>query len=113
MSGESSRGAHDVTLTTQLQVELQNVTQANTEAMNEEQLRDHIKDINTGLTALAQLPTTSRLNDLLKESQSVKSTEAQISELLQEGKKVVTERNNLKQELVLTQKKVTTLEARV
>jgi hypothetical protein len=79
MSGESSSVTRDVTLTGALQLELENVTQANMEVMNEEQLKSHIQDINKGLVALAQLPTTSRLNKLLQEQQSVKNAEAQIS----------------------------------
>ena len=77
--------ARDVTLTTAIQEELENVTQADTEAMNEEQLRSYTQDVKKGLNALARLPTTSRLNELLKEQQSVKDAEARISELLEEG----------------------------
>jgi hypothetical protein len=80
MSGESSRVTCDVTLTGALQLELENVTRANMEVMNKEHLRSHIQDINKGLVALAQLPTTSRLNELLQEQQSVKNAKARISE---------------------------------
>jgi hypothetical protein len=58
--------ARDLTLTVELQSEWENVTQKDTETMNEGQLRDHIREINTGLVALVQLPTTSRLNELQK-----------------------------------------------
>jgi chromosome segregation ATPase len=112
-SGESSRVTRDVTLTGALQLELEHVTRANTEVINEEQLRSHIQDINKELVALAQLPTTSRLNELLQEQQSVKNAKARISELLAEGNKVIEERNNLKQELLLTQQKLKTTEERV
>jgi hypothetical protein len=49
---------------------------ANMEVMTEEQLWSHIRVINTGLTALAQLPTTNRLNELQKEWQCVKDVQA-------------------------------------
>jgi chromosome segregation ATPase len=84
MSGEPSKMARDVTLTVQLQTELEMVTQKDTENMNEEQLRIDIKDINTGLLALAQLPTTSRLNELQRGQQSVRNAQARISELSEE-----------------------------
>jgi hypothetical protein len=54
MSGPSSRATHDITLTGALQLELENVTLANTEVVNEEQLRTHIQDIISGPTAVAQ-----------------------------------------------------------
>ena len=95
-----------MTLTSQIQTEMQTVTQVDTESMDEQQLQDYIKDIHKGLTAINQLPMTSRFNHLLKERQSVKNAEARISELLEEG-------GNLKQELTLTQEKVVTLETRV
>ena len=91
--------ARDVTLTLQLQTKLENVAQKDTEAMNEEQLRDHIKDINTGLVALAQLPTTSRLNELQRAQQSVRNAEARISELSEE-------KENYRKELALATQKL-------
>ena len=94
-------------------MELENVTLANMEITNEEQLRSHIQDINTGLTAHAQLARISRLNELQKEWQSVKNAEARISELLAEGNKVIQEQNTLKQELLLTQQKLRTTQERV
>jgi len=112
MSGSSLSGARDVTLSDQMQTELRNVTLANTEAMNEQQLMGHIRAIKTGLTAYAQLPTTSRLSDLQKERQSVRDAEAQISDLLEEGKKIVTERDNMKQTLVLGEQKIARIEAK-
>jgi hypothetical protein len=66
--------ARDVTLTGPIQTELENVIQANTAAMNEEQLRTHIQEDNTGLIALTQLPTTSRLHKLLSAQQSAKGS---------------------------------------
>jgi hypothetical protein len=102
-----------VTLTGALQLELENLTMAIMEVVNKEQLRSHIPKSNTGLTALAQLPTTNRLNVLLNEQQSVKYAEAQLSELLAEGNKVIEERNNLKRELLLSQQKLRTMEERV
>jgi len=80
--------------------------------MNEQQLRDHIGAINTGLRAVAQLPTTSRLSELQQECQSVRNAEAQISELLEEGKMVVMDKNNLTQELVLNKAQGARLEAK-
>jgi hypothetical protein len=56
--------------------------------MTEGQLRNQIQEINRGLTALVQLPTTNRLNELCKERQSVKDLEALISDILEEGKKI-------------------------
>jgi phage terminase small subunit len=47
--------------------------------MNEEQLRTHIQEVNTGLIALSQLPTTNRLHELLEAKQSAKDAEAQAS----------------------------------
>ena len=76
MSGESSRQARDVTLSGNVQQEMENVIRANTATMNEEQLRVHILEVTKGLEALANLPTTSRLNELLREKQSVKTAEA-------------------------------------
>jgi multidrug resistance efflux pump len=52
--------------------------------MNEEQLRIHIQEINRGLVALTQLPTTNRLHELLTAQQSAKDAEAQISASLME-----------------------------
>jgi hypothetical protein len=76
--------------------------------------RDRTIDFaDAGLTALAQLPTTNRLNKILTERQSVKNAGAQILKLLAEGHKVIEERNNLKQELLLTQQKLNTTEERV
>jgi hypothetical protein len=75
----------------------------NAVARNEEELLNHLQDINTGLVALLLLPSQSRPDELLKEKQSVNNVEAQIYELLEEGKKIVTERDNWKQELTLTQ----------
>jgi hypothetical protein len=49
MAGESSTMARDVTVTGPVQIEMDNVIQANTAAMNEEQLRAHIKEANRGL----------------------------------------------------------------
>ena len=92
--------ARDVTLTVQLQTELENVTKKDTIAMNEEQLRSHINDINRGLIAISQLPTTSRLNDLQKALQSVKTAEARISELSEE-------KQNYKKELAIATQKLT------
>ena len=71
--------ARDVTLTATVQIELDNVIQKNTAAMNEEQLRTHIQEVNTGLVALSQLPTTSRLQELLEAKRSVKDAEARAS----------------------------------
>jgi hypothetical protein len=85
MSGESSRATPDVTLTGAQQLELKNIMMANTEVMNEAQLMSHIRDINTGLKALAQLLTTNGLYKLQTEQQYVKNVHAQISELLAEG----------------------------
>ena len=113
MSGESSRIACDVTLTPQLQIELENVIQANTTNMNEEQLRQFIADINKGLTALNQLPTTSRLNELLKAQQSVKNAEVRISQLLDEGKGVVIDRDNARLERNLANLRIKELEDRI
>jgi chromosome segregation ATPase len=71
--------SRDMTLTGPIQTELDNVIRANTAAMNEEQLRTHIQDVNTGLIALSQLPATSRLHKLLSAQQSAKDVEARIS----------------------------------
>jgi chromosome segregation ATPase len=49
---------------------------------------------------------------LLKEKQSVEDVEAWISELLQEGKKIVRESDHWKPELTLTQQKLTEMEWR-
>jgi hypothetical protein len=84
MSGGFSRMACDVTLTGSIQVELDNVIRANTAAMNEEQLRTHMQEVNTRLIALAQLPTTSRLHELLSAQQSAKDAEARMSASQQE-----------------------------
>jgi type IV secretory pathway VirB10-like protein len=91
---------------------MDNVIRANTAAMNEEQLQTHIQEINRGLIALTQLPTTSRLKELQKEKQSAKDAEAWISELLEEGKKEVMEKDNLREELTLTQQKLMEMEGR-
>jgi hypothetical protein len=40
--------------------EMDNIMQANTAATNEEQLQNHIQEINIELVALIQLPTTNR-----------------------------------------------------
>jgi hypothetical protein len=79
MSRESSRMAHDVTLTGPIQIEMDNVIRANTTAMNEKQLWVHIQEVNRGLVALTQLPTTSRLHQLLSAQQSAKDMEARLS----------------------------------
>src|ERR1700675_4104066 len=113
MSEESSNMGRDVTLTSRLQTELQNVTQKDTDFMVETELRQYIRDVKVGLTALTQLPTTSRLNDLLKEKQSVKDAEARILALLAEGEKVVEERENLRKELILTQQAAVTAGGRI
>jgi hypothetical protein len=68
--------ARNITLTIPIQIEMKNVIQANTAAMNEEQLRTHIQEVNRGLIALAQLPTTNRLHELLIAQQSAKDAEA-------------------------------------
>jgi hypothetical protein len=74
-------------LTSALQLELGNVAVKYIKTMSEDELRKHIRNSATGLTPSAQLPTTSRLNEVLKEQQSLKNAEAQISELLEEEKK--------------------------
>jgi hypothetical protein len=79
MSGGPSRIARDVTLTGAIQIEIDNVIWANTAAMNEEQLRTHIQEVNKELIALSQLPTTGRLHELLEAKQSVKDAEARTS----------------------------------
>jgi hypothetical protein len=76
MSGEASRMARNVTLTGPVQVKMDNVIRANTAAMNKEQLWTHIQEVNRGLIALTQLPTTNRLPELLSARQSVKDAEA-------------------------------------
>jgi hypothetical protein len=76
--------ASDVTLTVSVENEMDNIIRAKIVAMNEEQLQSHIQEIDTGLIALAQLPTTNRLTELLKDKPSVKDAEAQISDLLEE-----------------------------
>jgi hypothetical protein len=96
MSRESSRTARDVMMTGALQLKLQNVKRANTEIMNEETLWKHIQAINTGLTAIACLQTTSRLDELPKKQLCVTNADIRISELLAEGKQVMKEQNNLK-----------------
>jgi septal ring factor EnvC (AmiA/AmiB activator) len=58
---------------------MDNVIRANTAAMNQEQLRTHIQEVNRGLIALTQLPTTNRLHELLSTQQSAKDAEARIS----------------------------------
>jgi hypothetical protein len=65
-------------------MQLENVVLKDTGSMDAEQLWNHIQEINRGLLSLSQLPTTSRLSELLKEKQSVKDTEAWISELQKE-----------------------------
>jgi predicted nuclease with TOPRIM domain len=112
MSAEPSRMARDVTLTVPVQEEMDSVINGNMTAMNKEQLRSHIQEINTGLVALTRLPTTNRLSELMKEKQSVNDAEARISELLEEWKRVVAEKDNLRQELTLTHQKITELEGR-
>jgi hypothetical protein len=52
--------------------------------MNEEQLRIHIQEVNRGLVALSQLPTTIRLHELLMAEQSAKDAEARTSASLKE-----------------------------
>jgi septal ring factor EnvC (AmiA/AmiB activator) len=84
MSGKSSRMARDVTLTGGVQIKMDNVIRTNTAAMNEEQLWTHIQEVNRGLVALTQLPTTSRLYELLSAQQSAKDAEAWISTLQKE-----------------------------
>jgi hypothetical protein len=96
IAGESSRMACDVTLTGPIQIEMDNVIQANTAAMNKEQLRTHIQEVNTGLIALTQLPMTARLHELLSVQQSAKDAEAQIS--------------TSQKELALTQQKLKEME---
>jgi chromosome segregation ATPase len=112
MTEESSRMVRDITLTISVQADMDNIIGANTVAMNEEQLRNHIQEINTGLVALIQLPTTNRLNELQKEKESVKDAEARISDLLEEGKKIVMEMDNWKQELTLTEQRLTEMDGR-
>jgi septal ring factor EnvC (AmiA/AmiB activator) len=80
--------------------------------MSQEQLRIYIQEINNGLEGLVQLLTTSRRNKLLKVQQSVKDVEAQISELMEQGMQIVMARDNLKQELRLTQQRMTEMEGR-
>jgi hypothetical protein len=58
---------------------MDNVILTNIAAMNEEQLRTHMQEVNRGLIALTQLPTTSRLHELLSAQQSAKDAEARIS----------------------------------
>jgi hypothetical protein len=99
-------------LTVSVEEEMDNVIQANTVAMNEKQLQNHIREINIGLVALVQLPTTNRLNELLKEMQAVKDAEARISDLLEEEKKIVMERDHWKQELTLKQQRLMEMEGR-
>jgi hypothetical protein len=76
--------ACDVTLMIQIQIERENVIHANTAAMNDEQLRTHIQEVNRGLIALAELPTTNRLHKLLTAKQSAKDAEARLSVSLKE-----------------------------
>jgi hypothetical protein len=52
--------------------------------MNEDQLRTHIHDINRGLIALTQLPTTNRLHELLMVQQFAKDAEARTLATLKE-----------------------------
>jgi hypothetical protein len=66
ISGEASQMARDVTLAVLVQEEIDNTIQANTAALNEEQLQNHFQEINTRMVALTQRPTTNRLNKLLK-----------------------------------------------
>jgi hypothetical protein len=80
MSGESSRMARNVTSTGPVKIEMDNVIKANTAAMNEEQLQTHIQEVNRGLIALTQLPTTNRLHELLTAQQSARDAEARRSE---------------------------------
>jgi hypothetical protein len=91
---------------------MDNVIWANTVGMNEEQHRNHIQEINTGLVAPVQLPTTNRINELLKGQECVKNAEARLSDLLEEGKKIVTQRDNWKQELTLTHQRLTEIGGR-
>jgi hypothetical protein len=56
---------HDLTLTGSIQIEMENVIQANIAAMNEEQLWAHIQEVHKRLVALTQLPMTNRLHELL------------------------------------------------
>ena len=65
-----------MTLSGNVHREMENIIRANTADMNEGQLRTHVSEITKGLEALVNLPTTSRLNELLKEKQSVKTAEA-------------------------------------
>jgi hypothetical protein len=96
MSGESSRMVHDVTLTGRKQIEMHNIIRENTAAMNKEQLRTHIQEVIRALVALSQLPTTSRLHELLKAKQSANDAEAWTSAL--------------EKELALTQQKLKEIE---
>jgi hypothetical protein len=85
MMSEGTLGSTcDITLTGALQLELETVARADTEVMNKEQLQKHISNINNGLTAIAQLPTTSRLMVHQRAKQSVRDAEAQISELMKD-----------------------------
>jgi hypothetical protein len=84
MAGKCSTMACDITLTGPIQIEMDNVIRANTEAMNEQQLRTHIQEVNRWLVALTKLPTTNRLHELQKETQSVKDAAAWISDLFEE-----------------------------
>jgi hypothetical protein len=76
--------ACDVMLTGPVQIEMDHVIRTNTAAMNEEQLQTHIQEVNRGLVALTQLPTTNRLHELLTAQQSAKDAETWTSALLKE-----------------------------
>jgi hypothetical protein len=112
MSGESSSMVCNIILMGLVQSKLENVIQVNMVAMNKAQLRCHIQGMNEGLEALVQLPTTIRLYILLTKYQSVHHAEARISVLLEEGKEMVTERDNLKQGLALIQHQLMEVEER-
>jgi flagellar biosynthesis chaperone FliJ len=74
--------------------------------MNKEQLWNYIQEIIRGLLALSQLPTTSRLNELLKEKQSVKDAEARISELQKEKENLKEILARIQQEQVATEQRI-------
>jgi hypothetical protein len=57
MSERSLRVARDIILMVSVHEEMENVRQANTAAMNEKQLQNHIHEINTGLVAHTHLST--------------------------------------------------------
>jgi predicted nuclease with TOPRIM domain len=104
--GASSKTPRDIILTSALQMELENIALNDTRAMNKEQLWNYIQEIIRGLLALSQLPTTSRLNELLKEKQSVKDAEARISELQKEKENLKEILARIQQEQVATEQRI-------